>query len=273
MVDLNFKYKTLFKFFEKNSPFKPDLALVLGSGLGDFAERIDIIKSFSTNKLPDYPLSTVLGHNGKIIFGRYKSRNLLLFQGRIHFYEGYSLSECILPVIISDELDTRKIILTNAAGGINYQFQPGNLMLAASFNGIYIKKELTDLIGLAGIEKKDNFLNFPSIELNSLIKKAASKIKIDLKEGIYWYTKGPSYETPAEIRMISKFGGDAVGMSTVHEAIFAASRGMEISSISCITNYAAGISDKKLDHQEVMITANLVKTKFENLIKGTIELL
>ncbi len=106
-----------------------------------------------------------------------------------------------------------------------------------------------------------------------MIKKAAAQNKIDLKEGIYWYTKGPSYETPAEIRMISKFGGDAVGMSTVHEAIFAASKGMEISSISCITNYAAGISNKKLDHQEVMLTANLVKEKFENLIKGTIELL
>jgi purine-nucleoside phosphorylase len=136
LVDLNFKYKTLLKFLEKNSPFKPDLAIVLGSGLGNFADCIEVIKSFSTNKLHGYPASTVLGHNGKIIFGRYKNRNLLLFQGRIHFYEGYSLSECILPVIISNELYTRKIILTNAAGGINYKYQPGNLMLAASFNGI-----------------------------------------------------------------------------------------------------------------------------------------
>ena len=273
MVDLNYKYKNLLKFLEKESLFKPDLALVLGSGLGEFAEHVESIKSISTIDLPGYPVSTVLGHSGKIIFGKYKGKKLLLFQGRIHFYEGYLLSECILPALISYDLDSKRLILTNAAGGVNFQYHPGNLMLADSFNGINIKKELTDLIGLAGIEKKDNFLDFPSVRLNNLIKKAAFNNKIELKEGVYWYTKGPSYETPAEIKMISKFGGDAVGMSTVHEAFFAASKGMEVSAISCITNYAAGISDKKLDHQEVMNTANLVKTKFENLIKGTIELL
>ncbi|MEJ2615574.1 MAG: purine-nucleoside phosphorylase [Ignavibacteriaceae bacterium] len=272
MVDVNYKYKNLVGFLEKESIFKPDLALVLGSGLGEFAERIELIKSISTGDLPGYPASTVSGHSGKIIWGKYKGKNLLLFQGRIHFYEGYLLSECILPVFISYKLGAHKLILTNAAGGVNSRYRPGNLMLATSFNGINIKKELTDLIGLAGIEKKDNLLNFPSVQLNNLIKEAAFNSEIDLKEGVYWYTKGPSYETPAEIMMISKFGGDAVGMSTVHEAFFAASMGMELSAISCITNYAAGISDKKLDHQEVMITANLVKTKFENLIKGTIEL-
>lgn len=273
MVDLNYKYKDILKFLEKESPFKPDLTLVLGSGLGDFAERIELIKSFSTNELPGYPISTVSGHRGKIIFGQYKKKNLLLFQGRIHFYEGYLLSECILPALISYELGSQKIILTNAAGGVNYQYHPGNLMLAVSFNGINIKKELTDLIGLAGIEKKNRFLNFPSAGLNKLIKKAAVQNEIDLKEGVYWYTKGPSYETPAEIKMISKFGGDAVGMSTVHESFFAAFKGLDLSAISCITNYAAGIADKKLDHKEVMFTANQVKTKFEYLIKGSIELL
>ena len=273
MVDLNYKYKNLLKVLEKESLFKPDLALVLGSGLGEFAEHIELLKSISTTDLPGYPVSTVLGHKGKIIFAKYRDKNLLLFQGRIHFYEGYFLSECILPALISYELGSGKLILTNAAGGVNSQYHPGDLMLADSFNGINIKKELTDLIGLAGIENKDNFLNFPSVRLNNLIKKAALKCKIDLKEGVYWYTKGPGYETPAEIRMILKFGGDAVGMSTVHEAFFAASKGMEISAISCITNYAAGISTEKLDHRDVMKTADLVKTKFENLIKGTIEIL
>ena len=273
MIDLNFKYKNLLKLLEENLPSQPDLSLVLGSGLGSFAESIDIIKSFSTNDLPDYPASTVKGHKGKIIFGNYSGKNLILFQGRIHFYEGYVLSDCILPALISSELGCKKIILTNAAGGINYSYKPGDLMLASSFNGINIKKEITGLIGLAGIEKKNYFINFPSISLNKIIKDAASGNNLELKEGIYWYTKGPSYETPAEIKMISKFGGNAVGMSTVNEAIFAASKGMEVSSISCITNYAAGISDKKLDHQEVMVTANLVKTKFENLIKGVIKLI
>ncbi|MFZ0455213.1 MAG: purine-nucleoside phosphorylase [Ignavibacteriaceae bacterium] len=273
MVDLNYKYKDLLSFLEKESIFKPDLALVLGSGLGEFAERIELIKTISTSDLPGYPVSTVSGHSGKIIFGKYKDKNLLLFQGRIHFYEGYLLSECILPALISYESGAQKLILTNAAGGINTGYHPGNLMLAASFNGINIKKELTDLIGLAGIDKKDNLLNFPSFRLNNIIKEAAFDCKIDLKEGIYWYTKGPGYETPAEIKMISKFGGDAVGMSTVHEAIFAASRGIDVSAISCITNFAAGISNKKLDHLEVMNTANQVKSIFENLIKRTIELL
>lgn len=273
LVDLNYKYKEILKFLENESPFKPDLALVLGSGLGDFADRVELIKLLSTSELPGYPVSTVSGHQGKIIFGQYKSKSLLLFKGRIHFYEGYLLSECILPGLISCELGTEKIILTNAAGGVNNKYHPGDLMIANSFNGINIKKELTDLIGLAGIEKKNNFLNFPSSGLNKLIKEAAVQNKLDLKEGVYWYTKGPSYETPAEIRMISIFGGDAVGMSTVHEAFFAASKGMELSAISCITNYAAGTTDMKLNHQDVILTANLVKTKFENLIKKTIELL
>jgi purine-nucleoside phosphorylase len=273
VIDLSFKYKNLLKFLDRDIPFQPELTLILGSGLGDFAGSINHVKSIETNEIPGYPLSTVSGHKGKIIFGNYKGKNLLIFQGRIHFYEGYSISECILPIFISAEFGCRKIILTNAAGGVNSEFHPGDLMLVSSFNGINIKKELTDLIGLAGIEKKNNFLNFPSPELNSIIKRAVKEDKISIKEGIYWYTKGPSYETPAEIKMIAKFGGDAVGMSTAHEAIFAASKGMNVSAISCITNYAAGISDKKLDHKEVIVTANLVKTKFENLIKGTIKLL
>jgi len=273
VIDLSFKYKNLLKFLEKNLQFQPELTLVLGSGLGDLADSINQVKSISTNEIPDYPASTVSGHKGKIIFGNYKEKNLLLFQGRIHFYEGYSLSECILPIFISTEFGSKKIILTNAAGGVNPEYHPGDLMLVSSFNGINIQRELTDLIGLAGIEKKNYFLNFPSYELNTIIKKAVKEDKISIREGIYWYTKGPSYETPAEIKMIAKFGGDAIGMSTVNEAIFAASKGMEVSAISCITNYAAGISDKKLDHKEVIETANLVKTKFESLIKGTIKLL
>ncbi len=163
MIDLDFKYKNLLKFLEKNSPFKPDLALVLGSGLGDFAEGIELTKSISTINLPSYPASTVVGHNGKIIFGQYRGKKLLLFQGRIHFYEGYLLSECILPALITYKSGCKKIILTNAAGGVNCEFHPGNLMLADSFNGIYIKKEVTDLLGLSGIRKKRQFFKFPVI--------------------------------------------------------------------------------------------------------------
>ena len=143
-------------------------------------------------------------------------------------------------------------------------------MLANSFNGIAIKKELALLIGIPGVEGKTNLLNLPSENFNRIIREAAQKERIELKEGIYWYSKGPSYETPAEIRMMGYFGADAVGMSTVHEVFLAAYLGIETASVSCITNYAAGISNVKLSHAEVTETASLVKDKFERLVKAII---
>ena len=270
-LDLDFKYKSIIEFLKKESPFIPEISLVLGSGLGDFANSVNTIKTISTSSINNYPASTVVGHEGKIHFAEYKGKKLLLFQGRIHFYEGYKFSECILPVYISYRLGCKKILLTNAAGGINKNFVPGDLMLALSFNGINLKKELTQLIGLADVNTKNNFVDFPSANFNKIIKQSAEELKFIIKEGTYWYTKGPSYETPAEIKMMDKFGGDSVGMSTVHEAIFSAYLGMETASISCITNYAAGISNKKLSHSEVTESANLVKGKFEQLVKKTLK--
>ena len=273
MINLNSKYHELINQLKKEISIQPDLAIILGSGLGDFVNDINLLKSISTSSIVNYPPSTIQGHEGKIHFAEYLGKNILIFQGRIHFYEGYNISECILPVFITHKLNCRKIILTNAAGGINPLFTPGDLMLIESVNGISIKKELADLIGISTIEGKNNLLNFPSKNINEKIKQAALDEKIDLKKGIYWYTKGPSYETPAEIKMIKKLGADAVGMSTVHEAIFAAYLGLETSSISCITNFAAGISDKKLNHEEVTETANKVKDKFERLVKRIISLI
>jgi purine-nucleoside phosphorylase len=269
-VDLSFKYKTLVDYLINEKPFEPDFTLVLGSGLGGFANSLKIIKSFPTKDLPGFPESTVEGHSGIIHFAESENKKLLLFQGRIHFYEGYKLSECILPSFITYKLKCRKILLTNAAGGINRQFKPGDLMMAASFNGIEIKKELTELIGVPSEKIHNEFLNFPSSEMNTIIRKSAVEEKIDLKEGVYWYSKGPSYETPAEIEMMHKFGGDAVGMSTVPEAVFAVSMGMKVAAISCITNYAAGISKQKLTHDEVTETANRVENKFSRLVKRII---
>ena len=270
-LDLDFKYKSIIDFLKIESPFIPEISLVLGSGLGDFANSVTTHKTISTSSITGYPASTVIGHEGKIHFAEYSGKKLILFQGRIHFYEGYKFSECILPVFISHKLGCNKILLTNAAGGINKHFKPGDLMLALSFNGINLKYELAKLLGLADLKAKNNFFNFPSPKINEIIKQAARDLSLDLKEGTYWYTKGPVYETPAEIKMIGKFGGDAVGMSTVHEAIVSAYLGMETSSISCITNFAAGISSQKLSHSEVTETANLVKDKFEQLVKKTIE--
>jgi purine-nucleoside phosphorylase len=273
LIDLEFKFKDLLSVLKKEKPFNPEIAIILGSGLGEFSKNIPVIKTISTSSLPGFPPSTIPGHSGKIHFADYSGKKVLLFEGRIHFYEGYSIDECILPVLVSYKSGCRNIIITNAAGGINPFFKPGDLMIASSINSFSIKKELTELVGLAAYNGKQKFSNLPSAKLNQLIEEAALKEKIMMKYGVYWYTKGPSYETPAEIKMIKSFGGDAVGMSTTHEAVLSAYFGMETAVISCITNYAAGITNKKLSHSEVTETANLVKGKFEKLIKRILMLL
>lgn len=272
MIDLNLKYESLIKSIKTDSPFLPEICLILGSGLGEFAKQTNIVKTISTDSLPNYPISTVEGHKGFIHFAELHNKKLLIYQGRIHPYEGYSISECVLPVFIANKMGVKKIILTNAAGGLNH-LKPADLMLITSMNSFNIKHELSKIIGLANTEMKNSFLHFPSPKVSGIIIKAALKEEVQLKEGVYWYNKGPMYETPSEIRMIQKLGGDAVGMSTVHEAIFASTLGMEVGAISCVTNYAAGISPNKLNHQEVMETAELVKEKFERLMMRIIQYL
>lgn len=273
MVDLNFKYKTLIDFLRDQAPFKPDLSIILGSGLGEFADQLKIRKSISTSDIPGYPSTTVVGHKGKIHFAEYENKKLILFQGRVHFYEGYKINECIIPVFITHKLDCKNLLLTNAAGGINQNFNPGDLMLTTSLNGILIKKELTDLIGLTNLAGKNNFINLSGTKFNDLVITAAKSEYISLKEGVYWYTKGPTYETPAEIRFFKKFGADAVGMSTVHEAVYSSYLGINTAAISCITNLASGISDQKLSHSEVTETAERVKDTFARLVKAIITLI
>ncbi|HED05571.1 MAG TPA: purine-nucleoside phosphorylase [Ignavibacteria bacterium] len=273
MIDLNFKYKEIITILAKSFSKDIDIAIILGSGLGGFADSVNIVKTVSTTSLPGYPPSTIPGHEGKIHLAEYKGKTLLLFQGRIHFYEGYHISQCILPAFIAVKLNCKKLFITNAAGGISPNLNPGDLMLIESFNGISIKYELTQLIGLASFEGKEKFLNSFLTAFKQTIIKAALEEKIRLNQGVYWFTKGPSYETPAEIKMMAKFGADAVGMSTVPEAAFAAYLGMDVAAVSCITNFAAGITKKKLNHSEVTETANLVKDKFERLVKRMIMLI
>lgn len=270
MIDLSFKYQDAISFLKKESPFTPDVAIVLGSGLGNFADSTKKIKSISTSDIPAYPSASVEGHKGLIHFAKVENKKLMIFQGRIHFYEGYGLSDCVLPVLLAKKTGCRKIIFTNAAGGINENFVPGDLMLVESFNSINLKKELTELIGIPSIESRNNFLNCPSSKMNKTFKAAATEKGILLRFGTYWYTKGPSYETPAEIEMIRRYGGDAAGMSTVHEAVFASSLNMEVAIISCITNMASGISEQKLSHAEVTETAKNSSEKFAMLLKTAI---
>lgn len=268
MINLISKYKILIDEVKSISPFTPEYALILGSGLGDFAHTINCLKSIENSTLPDYPISAVEGHKGFIHFAEHNRKNILIFQGRTHFYETNNLEKCIIPVLISYGLGCSKLILTNAAGCINSNYSPGDLILLTGFNSLFIKKELSRIINYKNYDNLNIKLNLPSKELNEQIIQAAINEKIFLREGKYWYTKGPSYETPAEIRMMLNLGYDAVGMSTVYEAVLAASVGMKVSAISCLTNYAAGISKEKLSHQEVIDTADKVKSKFERLIKG-----
>ena len=272
MIDMELKYKELISVIRKEAPFKPELAIILGSGLGNLSDHLTKVKSISTADLPGYPKSTVKGHKGFIHFAEYEGKKILLFQGRIHFYEGYNISDCLLPVHIIYHLDCFSTILTNAAGGVNLSFKPGDLMLINSFYAFNIKKELSEVLKFPTIDQKNSFLNFPSRKLSGLIKNASLEAKIYLREGSYWFGKGPSYETPAEIKMMLKFGIDAVGMSTAHEAVYAQSLGMEVAGISLITNYAAGLSPTKLSHQEVIDTANEAQNRFESLIKKAISI-
>lgn len=273
MLNLNNIYEEMIKFLQGRFNFTAEIALILGSGLGDFADNLEVLDSISTSDIPGYPASTVVGHRGKILFAKLGLKNVLLFQGRIHYYEGYPIHQCVLPVFIAHKFGCKKIILTNAAGGINPNFVPGDLMLINSVNSMGLKNDLSHLIGYANADSITGIRNFQLSSVYKKIQMAAVEEKIDLKDGVYWYSKGPSYETPAEIKMMGKFGGDAVGMSTVHEQIYAITLGMETGSISCITNFAAGISDQKLSHAEVTETANMVKNKFERLIKKSIELI
>jgi purine-nucleoside phosphorylase len=270
MIDLNFKYQEAISYLKKESPFTPDIAIVLGSGLGEFADSTKKIKSLSISEIPGYPIATVKGHQGVIHFSKIEKKNILIFQGRLHFYEGYKISDCLLGVLLSNKLGCKKIIFTNAAGGVNRNFAPGDLMLIDSFNALQLNKEITSLIGVTSIEVRNNFLNCPSNRMNEIFMESAKEIKIPLHSGTYWYSKGPSYETPAEISMVSRFGADAVGMSTVHEAVFATFLNMEVAAISCITNMAAGISRQKLSHSEVTETAKNVAKKFSLLLKTAV---
>jgi purine-nucleoside phosphorylase len=267
------KYEQLLKQIENLSPFKPEIALILGSGLGDFADSLKPIVSIPTDTLQGYPVSTVQGHKGFIHFVEYKNKKLLIFQGRIHFYEGYSIEQCLLPVLVCSYLKAKYLILTNAAGGVNPNFIPGDLMLINEFYTLNLNQELSKFFKALNIDYRNNLLNLPSKYVNQSIINAAVNSQIHLKEGSYWFGKGPTYETPAEVKMVARFNVDAVGMSTAHEAVFASIKGMEVGAISLITNHAAGIKPEKLSHQEVIETADLVKPKFEKLIKSIIELL
>ncbi len=251
--------------------FTPDIALILGSGLGDMAEEAEGKIIIDYKDIPNFPVSTVQGHKGRLVFGTIRGKKVVFMQGRFHFYEGYRMEDVVFPVWVFKALGIKKLIVTNAAGGVNTSFKPGDLML--------IKDHInyTNNNPLIGPNIEAFGPRFPDMseaysrELTEVVRKCAEDNGIKLQEGTYIFLTGPSYETPAEIRAFRIIGADAVGMSTVPEVVAANHCGILSVGISCITNMAAGVLDQPLNHKEVMETADRVKESFTRLIKSVVE--
>lgn len=249
----------------------PEIALILGSGLGDMAEEVEEKTAIDYKDIPNFPVSTVQGHKGRLVFGTLSGRKTVFMQGRFHYYEGYKMEDVVFPVWVMKALGVKKLIVTNAAGGVNTSFKPGDLMIIKdhinyTFNNPLIGPNL-EAFGPRFPDMSEAY----SKELMKVVRESASKNGIKLQEGTYIYLTGPSYETPAEIKACRILGADAVGMSTVPEVVAANHCGIETAGISCITNMAAGILDQPLSHKEVMETADRVKENFSKLIRSIIE--
>ncbi|MUV39722.1 Purine-nucleoside phosphorylase [Lentibacillus sp. JNUCC-1] len=251
----------------------PEIGLILGSGLGVLADSIEEPVVIDYKDIPHFPESTVSGHKGRLVCGMFEGRQVLAMQGRFHYYEGYTMQEVTFPVRVMNQLGVDKLLVTNAAGGVNTAFTPGDLMI------------LTDHINnmgnnpLIGPNDDDAGVRFPDMSrvyTESYIdhaSKCADDLGMDIQKGVYVANTGPVYETPAEVRMLRMMGGDAVGMSTVPEVIAAAHTGMKVLGISCISNMAAGILDQPLTHDEVIETTEKVKGNFIKLVKKIIQTL
>ena len=251
--------------------FKPEVAVILGSGLGEYASKIKIEQIIPYTEIEGFPVSTVVGHKGQFVFGYVKEVPVVIMQGRVHYYEGYPMSDVVLPTRLMGLLGAKKIILTNAAGGVNYNFKPGDFMLITDHITTAVPNPL---IGENIDELGTRFPDMSEVyapELQEKVRKAAEKLQIPLQEGVYMQFTGPSYETPAEIRMCRTWGGDAAGMSTACEAVAANHMGMKVCGISCITNLAAGISPQPLCHAEVQEAADMVAPQFKKLVAATIQ--
>lgn len=265
------KLMTCLASIREITDFIPEVGLVLGSGLGDYADNIEIVQTVEYADIEGFPISTVKGHKGRFVFGYVGKTPVVIMQGRVHYYEGYQMSDVVLPTRLMGMLGARKLILTNAAGGVNETFNPGDFMMITDHITTGVP---SPLIGPNLDELGDRFPDMSEVysrSLQEIIRKAAKECGISMKEGVYVQLTGPNYETPAEIRMCRIWGGDAVGMSTACEAMAARHMGLEVCGISCITNLAAGLTQKKLDHREVQETADRVADEFKNLITKVIE--
>lgn len=257
-------------FIRSTTDVRPEIGLILGSGLGVLGDELEDAVSIPYEDIPHFPVSTVEGHAGELLIGKLQGRNVVLMRGRFHMYEGYEPERTALPVRVMKALGVKTLLVTNAAGGVNLNYKPGNLML------------ISDHINLTGrnplVGPNDNALGvrFPdmsdaySSRLRKVAKETAAELGFAVQEGVYVGLLGPNYETPAEIRMLRTLGVDAVGMSTVSEVIVARHSGIEVLGISCISNMAAGILNQPLSHEEVMETTEQVKEQFLSLVLNVI---
>jgi purine-nucleoside phosphorylase len=268
MTDQFHQAETAAQSVLQRTALRPKIALVLGSGLGGFADSLTEAARIPYAEIPAFPRSTAIGHAGQLVIGKSGSVAVAAMQGRVHLYEGYSAQEVAFPMRVFGRMGVKAVILTNAAGGINLGYQQGALVL------------IRDHINLQGANpligpNDDRFgVRFPDMthaydgKYRELAKQAATPLKMPLHEGVYAALPGPSYETPAEINYLRIVGADLVGMSTVGEVIAARHLGIKVLAISCVTNMAAGILDQPLSHQEVMETGERVKSSFEALLRA-----
>ena len=258
-----------FESIKERIPFKPQIALILGSGLGDYGDTMDIVATIPYKDIAGFPQSTVQGHKGQFIFGYVGTVPVVCMQGRVHYYEGYPITDVVLPVRLMKLMGAEVLFLTNAAGGVNKNYNSGDLMLIEDHICMIPNPLMGENISEFGPRFPDMSDTYDKA-LRDIIKEQAGQMGITLQEGVYVQFSGPSYETPAEVRMARALGGDAVGMSTAVEAIAANHMGMHICGISCITNMAAGVQTSPLDHAEVQETADRVSATFSKVVTASI---
>lgn len=265
------KIEDCLKSIRKITDFVPKAAIVLGSGLGDYADSIRVVAEIEYKDIKGFPVSTVPGHAGKFIFGYVEDVPVVCMKGRVHYYEGYDISDVVLPVRLMHLMGAEILFLTNASGGINKSFSAGTLMMITDHISTFVPNPLIgpnlDRLGT----RFPDMSHVYDAELQDKIRAAAKENGIDLREGVYIQFTGPSFESPAEIRMASVLGADAVGMSTVVEAIAANHCGMRICGVSCVCNLAAGISPTPLTHDEVQQAANEAAPKFKKLLTASVK--
>lgn len=267
-------YEKLISCYEKvrqKTDFQPKVAIVLGSGLGDYAEQIRVVSEVPYSDIEGFPVSTVPGHAGRFIFGYIDEIPVVCMKGRVHYYEGYSISDVVLPIRLMKLMGAELLFLTNAAGGVNTSFHAGDLMMIKDHISVFAPNPLIgENIDRLGVRFPDMSTVYDR-ELQKVIAKAAKDNHIFLQEGVYAQLTGPSFESPAEIRMLRGMGVDAVGMSTVVEAIAANHMGMKICGISCISNLAAGMTANPLTHEEVQEAADMAAPNFKKLVTEAVK--